>query len=489
MVTIPDKKRSYSETNNKHNHSSKDDTEFLRPVTSEEFIPPTSRWISLTGFVLTGTIAIAVTMASVIKYNVTVKAAATVRPAGEQRLVQPEIEGVVKSIFVKENQSVIKGQIIARLDDTQQQIKKSQLQGNIQQTNLQFVQIHAQIQSLNTQIAAEEQSITKAVVAAEADLARNQREHQDRNVTTQTELLAASAQLQKEQADLQKVQADLEFAQVEEKRYKMLVKSGAISQTEFDKKLLAVKQAKSAVAATQKAVDIAIAKRKAAQIALNPSDATVAIAQQRIAQEKAKGKATIAILKKEKQALIQRRVEIESQLTQAKKELQQVETQLQKSVIRATSDGIILKLDLRNPGQVLRSGEAIAQIIPQNTSLVIKAMVPTADVKKVAVGQKVQLRVEACSYPDYGTLKGVVSTVSPDVITSQKNNIGADTPQSAISNNSYFEAIIKPENLTFGNTIKQCRIQAGMSAKADIISREETALQFLLRKVRLMTDL
>lgn len=479
MVSIPTSKPIITE-DNKH--------EFLRPVTSEEFIPPTSGWISLAGFALTGTIAIAVTMASLIKYNVTVKATAKVRPVGEIRLVQPEIEGTVKDILVKENQNIKKGQVIAQLDDTQQQIKKSQLQANIQQSNLQLVQIDAQVQSLNTQIAAESQSITTAIVAAEADLARNQREYEDRKITTQTELLAAEAQLQKEQADLQKAEADLEFAISEQNRYQVLVTQGAISQNEFDKKLLAVKQNKSAVLAVKKSVNIAIARIKSAEAIINPSNATVDIAFSRIAQEKAKGEATIATLRKEKQALIQRRVEMLNQIRQAQKELQQVDTQLQKNLIRATSDGIILKLDLRNPGQVLRPGDAIAQIIPQNADAVIKAMVPTNDVAKVIVGQTVQLRFEACSYPDYGTLKGVVTAVSPDAISPQ-NNSGEATQQSANSNGSYFETTIKPENLSFGKANKHCRIQAGMKATADIISKQETALEFLLRKARLITDL
>ena len=100
------------ENDKSQNHQS--EIPFLRPVTSEEFIPPTNRWISITGFVLTGTIAIAVSMAATIKYNVTVKASGTVRPVGELRLVQPEVEGTVKSILVKENQSVRKRQIIAK---------------------------------------------------------------------------------------------------------------------------------------------------------------------------------------------------------------------------------------------------------------------------------------------------------------------------------------------------------------------------------------
>lgn len=487
MISLSNRNQMYSQTQSNQNHQA--DLPFLRPVTSEEFIPSTNRWISIAGFVLTGSVAIAAVMAYTIEYNITVKAAGIVRPVGELRLVQPEIEGVVKSILVKENQSVRQGQVIAELDDTQQQIKKSQLQGTSQQTNLQIGHMTTQIQSLNTQIAAEEQSIARGIAAAEADLARNQREYADKRITTQSELLAAEAQLQKEQADLQKAQANLAFAEDERSRYQMLVTAGAIAQNDFNKKTLTVNQNKAEVVSVQKTIDIAIARRKSAQTNLNPSNAMVSIARQRIAQEQAKGAVTIATLKKEKQSLMQRSIELASQLNQTRKELEQLAVQLQKNTIKATSDGIILKLDLRNTNQVLRSGETVAQIIPQNSPLVIKAMVPTTDVGKVAIGQKVQLRVEACSYPDYGTLKGTVTSISPDLISPSTNNLAATTTQPSGANHSYFEAVIKPENLTFGQTHRLCQIQAGMEVKADIISRTETALQFLFRKARLITDL
>ncbi len=308
MVTLPNRNQMYLQTQPNQNHPA--DLPFLRPVTSEEFIPSTNRWISIAGFVLTGSVAIAAIMAYTIEYNITIKASGIVRPVGELRLVQPEIEGVVKNILVKENQSVRQGQIIAELDDTQQQIKKSQLQGTSQQTNLQIGHMATQIQSLNTQITAEEQSIARGIASAEADLVRNQREYADKKITTQSELLAAEAQLQKEQADLQKAQANLAFAEDERRRYQMLVTAGAISQSDFNKKTLSVNQNKAEVISVQKTIDIAIARRRSAQTNLNPSNAIVSIARQRIAQEQARGAVTIATLKKEKQSLMQRSVEL-----------------------------------------------------------------------------------------------------------------------------------------------------------------------------------
>ena len=75
-------------------------------VESDGFLPPISPWTSLAGVFLVGTVAAAFSLASSIKYNVTVKASANVRPTGNLRLVQPEIEGTVKDILVKENQKI-----------------------------------------------------------------------------------------------------------------------------------------------------------------------------------------------------------------------------------------------------------------------------------------------------------------------------------------------------------------------------------------------
>ncbi|WP_414569448.1 HlyD family secretion protein [Nostoc sp. CCY 9925] len=460
----------------------------LSSVQSEEFLPPISRWTSLAGIFLIASVGTGISLSSWIKYNVTVKATAAVRPTGEIRLVQPKTEGTVKTILVKENQRVKKGDAIAYLEDEQLQIKKSQLQGSIQQDKLQILQIDAQIRALYTQILAEITISERTVISAKADLERSQREYQDKQITTSSELVAAQANLEKAQADLHKAEADLSFAEVDRDRYRQLTEVGAIGGREYEQKKLAVEQTKAILEGARKSIDIAQTQVKSAKAAVNPTNATVAIAQERIAQETARGQATIATLKKEKQALIQRRVEIQNQIGQSQKEIQQVATQLQDTILRASSDGIIFKLNLRNTGQVLRASEAVAEIAPNNAPLIIKAVIPTQEIKNIAVGQKAQLRIDACPYPDYGTLKGVVKAVSPDAINPNDSNTNTPKSGSTTPAASYFEVTIQPESLVFGNS-HQCHLQSGMEAQADIISKEETALQFMLRKARLITDL
>jgi HlyD family secretion protein len=110
-------------------------------------------------------------------------------------------------------------------------------------------------------------------------------------------------------------------------------------------------------------------------------------------------------------------------------------------------------------------------------------LLPNNSISKVKLGQKVQMRVSACPYPDYGTLKGVVQTVAPDALPVASNGVAP-----AVSP-SVYEVTIQPENKFVGRGDRICRLQAGMEGRADIISRSETVVQFILRKARLIADL
>jgi HlyD family type I secretion membrane fusion protein len=410
-----------------------------------------------------GTVGVAVALASVIQYNVTVKAPATVRPTGELRIVQAAIEGTVKSITVKENQAVKQGDAIAYIDNSQLQTKKSQLQGNIQNSQRQLAQITAQISALDAQRSAESSLMNRTIASAQADLNLNQRDYKDRRTITQSEV--------------QEAQALLELAREEKKRYQQLAKTGAIAELQVKEK--------------EQAFKVAQAKLASSKATLNPSAAPLTIATERIAQERARGLATLATLNKERENLLQSQVEIQNERDRNVKELKQIGIELGKTIILAPASGTILKLNLRNPGQVVSPGESIAQIAPSNTPFVIKARVVAQDISKVQLCKqekvldckegKVQMRVSAYPYPDYGTLKGAVRAIAPDAITPQSSGAIAATP--------YYEVTIQPERPYLVRSDRQYPIQPGMDVTVDIISREETIFTFILRKARLLTDL
>jgi len=421
----------------------------LRPIRSDEFLPSISPWTTFGGLSLVSAFGAAIALVSVSTYNVAVKSTATVRPAGEIQIVQATSEGTVKNIEVQENEAVKQGEVIAQIDNSQLGTKKSQLEENIRQKNAQLEQINAQIMAIDSQIEAELSLVKGLVTSAQAELRDKQRSYQE--------------QLLKTQIELQEAESAFEIAKSQLVNYEYLAKEGVVSRMQLQEK-------HQAFIAAQAKLELAIA-------AQNPSTASVAIVAERISQEQAKGQSTQAILRKEREALIQRRIEIENQIHQDKKDLQQVAIELDKNVIRATTDGIILKLELRNPGQTVNSGQEIATIVPQDVPLIVKAKVDAQDIGKVEIGQKVEMKVSAYPYPDYGTLKGTVQVVAPDVTTSQSSDA------------SYYEVQIQPEQLYLVKGERQYPIEAGMDITADIITRKERAIMFLVKKARLITGL
>ncbi|MEH2441995.1 HlyD family secretion protein [Nostoc sp.] len=453
-------------------------TDFLHPIQTDEFLPPISRWITFAGLFVLCVLALAIPIATVTKYKVTVKGQAVVRPSGELRIVQAATEGQVMQIHVKENQVVKTGDAIAMIDDSRLKTKKNQVQANIQQAKLQLVQINAQIQTLKSQIRAETDKINRIVNGAEAELSDRLRRYQDKKINTVTEL-------QEAQANLDSTRTALNAAKLKQKRYESVAEG--LSRDKLEEAQLATKQQEQAVYA-------AIAKMQRAKAALNPSHAEVKIATERIAQEKATGLSNKRVFEKELQGIIKQQIELEKQLERDTGELKQVEIELNHTTITATADGIISQINLRNPGQTVRAGEEVLQIVPSDAKQIIKAVVASEDKSKLKIGQQVQMRVSACPYPDYGTLNGKVEAISPDAMTPPTNSTNGSPPHTNITPKAavpgaFYQVTIEPESLVLGKGENLCQIQLGMEGRVDIISREETVLQFFLRKARLIADL
>lgn len=93
-------------------------------------------------------------------------------------------------------------------------------------------------------------------------------------------------------------------------------------------------------------------------------------------------------------------------------------------------------------------------------------------------------------HPDYGSLQGTVSSISPDAIEPQSNfnSSNSSLGMGQISQTGSYKVNIKPENYVLKIAEKECAIQLGMEGSADIISKEETVLQFILRKARLIAN-
>ena len=427
----------------------------LAEITPDDFLPPIGNWLTLGGIVGIGSVGAGVAIASVFTFNTVIKAPAIIRPSGELSVSQSPVQGSVRTIEVSENERVTQGQTIATLDDTQLQTQKRQIQGAIAETEQHIQQLEIQLQQLAWQTSAEQARIDRTVVAAKAELDLARRHYSDRQQTTVAQVQAAQAQL--------------DLAQEELARYQQLADSGAIAQIQ-------IREREATVATAQ-------ARLGEVQASLNPSAAGISVAKEAIAQATLSGDAMLARLNQDQITLTRQKVDLAQQLDSQRQDLVALEQQLRQQVILAPSDGILQGLTLRNPDQVIQSGEVIAHIVPDNSTLVIKSFVLSQDIDQIGLGQSVQVRVNACPYPDYGTLDAAVVAIAPDVFTGSEPKL----PKITLSNT--YEVTLQPQDNTLNTPGQTCSLQIGMDGRADIITRRDTVLKFLLRKTRLYSEL
>ena len=426
--------------------------DLVAPVSPEFFLPPINRWLSLGGIAMLASVVSAIAFIGVFNYRVTVKAPAKIRPEGELRLVQAAKSGKIAKIAVQTNQQVAKDDIIAYLDNFALQQDKQQLQNNLDATQEQIEQLQTLISNKQSQIKAEKQQIKSQIAGLrlELNLARNN--YQNRQIDLTTALKTA--------------QANFDLAQDEVNRYQNLAQKGAISQLQFKEKESAYRTAE--------------AQLQKATAQLHPSDDGIKIAEKNITQATAREKATIARLQQEQQTLVQENTKLQDRLKSDRKKLHKIEAELADLIIRTPTSGIIQELNLRNNGQVIARGDAIAKIIPSEASLTVKAGVATSEISRVKIGQLVRMRVASCPYTDYGILSGKVTAISPDAISQSNTLLNSVTP-----NNAIYEVTIQPQNTVLYQATRQCAIQSGMDGKVDIITEQETLLRYLVRKLKI----
>ena len=514
-VTIPDKSDAVIP------FPQEPDYAVLEPATPTQFIRPIRRWVSVGGIIMVGSFAAAIGLSTILKYKVTVQAPSTIRPIGELRLVQSTIEGSVLSIPIRENQIVKQGDVIATIRDlrleSKLKTKRSQLIGDIRKGRQQISALDAQLVALNLQGVGERDQNNRSISGIQSELSRTERDYLDKRTTSQSKVAKAEAniktaekdrqvaetELRVTDANLNSIRAAYEAAVAKRDRYQSASKEGAIAQNQLEEAQLTAEQQSQAIVAQiatiakqqqtiarlQSVVTSARAELAEVQATLNPSRAEVEQVKSKIAREQANGKTTISRFQQEREKFLQQRVEIINQIAATQKEVAQIATELKPTQILAPIAGTVQDLNLRNTAQVVHPGDRLARIIPNDTPINIKANVAISDIGKVKVGQKVQMRVSACAYTDYGVLPGKVTEVSADAKSSDKN-VGNTAPQQsqAMAANGFYEVTVKPDVLALGNRTNQCQIRSGMEGRADIISKEQTILQFVLSKARLLVD-
>ncbi|WP_118165242.1 efflux RND transporter periplasmic adaptor subunit [Nostoc sphaeroides] len=320
--------------------------------------------------------------------TMTVSANGTVKPERSINL-SPKNSGILKSLLAKEGDIVKQGQIVAYMDD-------SNLRGQLTSAQGQVAQAEANLQKAiagnRPQDIGQSQG---ALDEAQANLQKVQAGNRSQDIA------ASQAQLQNTQAALRKAQDNL-------LRNQQLYNAGGIS-------LQTLNQSR--------------ADRDSAQ-------ATVNAAQQALALQKAGSRPedieqARAVVKQRQQALAllkagTRQEDIDAaraQVTSARGSLQNIQAQINDTIIRAPFDGVVTK-KFADPGAFVTPTTASSEVASSSSSSILSlastnevvANLAETNISKISLGQKVSIKADA--YPGK-TFEGKVSQIAAQAIVEQ----------------------------------------------------------------------
>jgi adhesin transport system membrane fusion protein len=164
---------------------------------------------------------------------------------------------------------------------------------------------------------------------------------------------------------------------------------------------------------------------------------------------------------------------VEDEITSQRSKLQERQSVLDHTEIRAPLDGVVKSLRINTVGGVLRPGDEIMQISPTEGGYILEAKVSPSDIGQLQIGQAVSVKLDAYDYTIYGTLPGELTYLSSDTLVEQGQN---GTTQ------DYYRAKILVKPLPSGRIATQ-NIKAGMTASADILSDKRSVLTYMIKPI------
>ncbi|KAF1046717.1 HlyD family type I secretion periplasmic adaptor subunit [Xylophilus sp.] len=162
---------------------------------------------------------------------------------------------------------------------------------------------------------------------------------------------------------------------------------------------------------------------------------------------------------------------VERELASVGEDLGRARSQRSRTVVQATSDGIVKGLRNPSPGWVVKPGESIMEIVPDEDRIMVEARLSPNDRGFVAVGQKARVKITAYDPMRYGAVDGEVRLVAAD----------ADYDSTVPGAPPYFRLLVSTTQGHVGPEAN--RITAGMEAEIDLIVGRDPFIWYLLRPV------
>ena len=159
-----------------------------------------------------------------------------------------------------------------------------------------------------------------------------------------------------------------------------------------------------------------------------------------------------------------------SELAEIKDQLGAAKTVVNLTELRAPASGTVVNLLVNTQGGVLKSGETIAEIVPDGSGLETEFKVAPADIETVKVGQAARVVITAFNRRTFEPIDGEITYVSADSIVDQQTGLPYFTARAKLSHN--------PEKHTGFE-----KLQAGMATEIYALAEPRVFMSYALQPI------
>jgi len=133
--------------------------------------------------------------------------------------------------------------------------------------------------------------------------------------------------------------------------------------------------------------------------------------------------------------------------------------------IRANIDGRIQKLTFKNPGSVVKQGDALAILVPLDQKLIVIGQLQVKDRGYIDVGQSAKIKLASMEQLTYQPIGAKLVSISPDAVQTDMM--------------SYYELELELDSQTFVNGDMQYKLVPGVQVHIFILTGERTILSYI----------
>ncbi len=115
--------------------------------------------------------------------------------------------------------------------------------------------------------------------------------------------------------------------------------------------------------------------------------------------------------------------EVQAELFALQEKVLGLEDTVKRTVVSSPQDGVVHALSAHAPGEVLKPGAHILDIVPGNERLIVEAKLSPQDVDQLQVGQKAEVRFTAFKQRDMPKIEGRLATLSADRMVEEAGGV------------------------------------------------------------------